>query len=101
MKEHFSGTTAVYVGGTKLGRVRYTIEVTQEMVSDGRGGLEPGARRVAGRIAAAEGHPPHFLFHLMKYEELRLQLDDGRWWHFRVTNGRGETANMSGRFRAA
>ena len=60
--------------------------------------LERGMKRVTGRIDAVADQPPHFMFQLMNYDELRLQLDDGRWWHFRVTSASGETANMSGRF---
>ena len=101
ISEHFSGTTDVYDAGTRLGRVHYTIEVTHERVMSARGGYELGARRVAGRIAAAEGHPADLMFQLMNYEQLRLQLDDGRWWHFRVTSASGATVNVSGRFSAA
>jgi hypothetical protein len=90
------GVGEVYASGKLVGRLRYWIQVHQEFLSDGRGGREPGMKSIEGRVLPADGESPLLLLKLIDFPELRLQLEDGRWWNFFVASSDGRAANRSG-----
>jgi len=77
-----TGRGAVIKGDKTIAIAQYFLVITQEIISDGRGGTIPGVEVITGRIVIVEGES-----NLADGSSLQLKMIDGRIWPFFAKSG--------------
>jgi hypothetical protein len=80
--ESLTGVGMVTKDGLTIAKVGYSLEISQEITSDDKGGSVTGMKEGTGRLIVMRG-----VTNLVNRSILELKMEDGRIWRFFAVRG--------------